>query len=217
MKARPPLLGNNTNIKYNGIIYHVQTEDVGVEKAYFITHLFKNGVILSTKKYQYSDLLEKPDRDQIVRELMQKQHKNMCQELIDGKFDLIIKNFYEKVDGQDKENKNINNANLQSLDSVMRTNHKTGEIARTVQLAVKEAKETKKAKEEVKLQTEQPDNKVEAKKEDEIILKKKKVSLFSNIPAEKQQTKTSGSNVDEKSLDEVILEYLSQSLKDNNE
>ena len=51
-----PQLGYNHNIPHRGRLYHVQTEDSGVEKAHIFTHVFYDGTIISSKKVEYAAL-----------------------------------------------------------------------------------------------------------------------------------------------------------------
>jgi hypothetical protein len=83
------VVGFNNNIKYKGRVYHVQTEDSGVETPHVITHLFVGGNILSSKKTSYAQLLGEPDLEKSVRELMQRQHKEMLRRLINGELDQL--------------------------------------------------------------------------------------------------------------------------------
>jgi len=83
------VLGFNHNIKHNGRIYHVQTEDSGVDNPHIITHLFVGGNILATKKTSYADIVQAENLEQIVRELMQEQHKAMLRNLINGVYDKV--------------------------------------------------------------------------------------------------------------------------------
>ncbi len=81
------VVGFNHNIKHQGKVYHVQTEDSGVDNPHIITHLFVGGNILSSKRSSYADQLAIPDLDKHVRELMELQHKEMLRELVNGAFD----------------------------------------------------------------------------------------------------------------------------------
>lgn len=85
----PPLLGYNTNVRHSGQLFHIQTEDSGVDHPHIITHLFVEGTILATKKRSYDTLLEKSDWDERVRAMMKEQHKEMFVELRDGVHDEI--------------------------------------------------------------------------------------------------------------------------------
>ena len=64
---RSPILGYNHNVRYRGLVFHVQTEDSGVLSPHLFTHLFHSGVIVSTRKYVYdSDSTEDVIQDIIA-------------------------------------------------------------------------------------------------------------------------------------------------------
>jgi hypothetical protein len=79
--------GFNHNIKHKGHVYHVQTEDSGVKSAHIITHLFVGGNILASKKTSYADIVNAENLAEVVRELMEEQHKEMLRNLINGAYD----------------------------------------------------------------------------------------------------------------------------------
>jgi hypothetical protein len=81
--------GFNHNIKHKGKIYHVQTEDSGVNNPHIITHLFVGGNILATKKNSYADLAQTPNISELVREMMEEQHKEMLRNLVNGVYDNV--------------------------------------------------------------------------------------------------------------------------------
>jgi hypothetical protein len=80
---RSPILGYNHNVRYRGIVFHIQTEDSGIINPHVFTHLFHGGVIISTRKLVYD-----PDaNDDAVKSLMQAQHKAVMKDLRRGTFD----------------------------------------------------------------------------------------------------------------------------------
>jgi hypothetical protein len=81
--------GFNHNIKHKGKVYHVQTEDSGVNNPHIITHLFVGGNILASKKTSYADIRNAENLAEVVRELMEEQHKEMLRNLINGVYDNI--------------------------------------------------------------------------------------------------------------------------------
>lgn len=81
--------GFNHNIKHKGKVYHVQTEDSGVNNPHIITHLFVGGNILATKKNSYVNIVKAPNLSELVRELMEEQHKEMLRNLINGVYDNV--------------------------------------------------------------------------------------------------------------------------------
>jgi hypothetical protein len=81
------VLGFNHNINYKGEVFHVQTEDSGVANPHIITLLYRGGVIISSQKTSYSDILKMDNLDVVVEELMKEQHKDMMRRLKSGEFD----------------------------------------------------------------------------------------------------------------------------------
>src|SRR5438445_9274327 len=90
MKVRSPVLGYNHNVRYAGRLWHVQTEDSGVNNPHIFTHLFHDGTILATKRVDYDPSSEVG----IVQKLMQAQHKAMLRDLKQGAFDDKITRFF---------------------------------------------------------------------------------------------------------------------------
>ncbi len=83
MAKRSPILGYNHNVKYRGLIFHVQTEDSGLLSPHLFTHLFYGGVIISTRKLVY----DAGSAEDAIKGLMQSQHKIVLKDLKGGKFD----------------------------------------------------------------------------------------------------------------------------------
>jgi hypothetical protein len=81
------VLGFNHNIQYKGEIFHIQTEDSGVETPHIITLLYRGGTIISSKKTSYADIIRMDNLEKVVEELMKDQHKEMLRRLKSGDFD----------------------------------------------------------------------------------------------------------------------------------
>lgn len=84
------VVGFNHNVHYQGALYHVQTEDGGLKKPHIITHLYRAGSILSTKRVSYADITRVDGLPRVVEDLMKEQHKEMLRELKNGEFDALI-------------------------------------------------------------------------------------------------------------------------------
>jgi hypothetical protein len=88
--TRSPLLGYNHNVKYKGRIYHVQTEDSGPANPHLFTHLYYEGTILATRRQEYDGQAA----EDIVKGLMQGQHKAILRDLkrgdLDGKLGMFF-------------------------------------------------------------------------------------------------------------------------------
>jgi hypothetical protein len=89
MSPRPsPLLGYNTNVRHKGKVYHIQTEDSGVDRPHIITHVFADGGrIIASKKTDYSAQIAVDNLTVLVKAKMQEQHKAMLIALRDGVYD----------------------------------------------------------------------------------------------------------------------------------
>lgn len=81
------VVGYNHNIKYKGEIFHIQTEDSGINNPHIITLLYRGGNIIASKKTGYADIVKMDNLNQIVEELMKEQHKEMLRRLKNGEFD----------------------------------------------------------------------------------------------------------------------------------
>jgi hypothetical protein len=88
--TRSPLLGYNHNVKYKGRIYHVQTEDSGPANPHLFTHLYYEGTIVATKRHEY----DRESSDDVVRGLMQGQHKAILKELRHAVHDDRLRGFF---------------------------------------------------------------------------------------------------------------------------
>jgi hypothetical protein len=81
--------GFNHNIKHKGKVYHVQTEDSGINNPHILTHLFVGGNVLASKKTSYADILDAENLSERVRALMEGQHKEMLRNLVRGAYEQI--------------------------------------------------------------------------------------------------------------------------------
>lgn len=79
--------GFNHNVKHKGKIYHIQTEDSGIETPHIITLLYEGGTIKAREKTSYADIIKVDDLETVVKELMEEQHKGMLKKLVSGAFD----------------------------------------------------------------------------------------------------------------------------------
>ena len=83
------LSGYNHNVKHAGEVYHVQTEDFGQEKAYFLTQIFLGGTLIAKERYAYSSSLENggaPAFSDPIRALMRQFHAQMIENLKAGHY-----------------------------------------------------------------------------------------------------------------------------------
>ncbi len=95
MAKRSPILGYNHNVRYRGLVFHVQTEDSGLLNPHLFTHLFHEGVIVSTRKLVY----DAGSNEEAIKALMQAQHKAVMKDLRKGTFDDKIDQYLSGTPG----------------------------------------------------------------------------------------------------------------------
>ena len=84
------IVGFNHNILYQGVGFHVQTEDSGLKSPSLVTLLYHGGTIVSSQKTSYADILDVDNLNHVVEELAKEQHKGMLRRLTKGEFDQRI-------------------------------------------------------------------------------------------------------------------------------
>jgi pSer/pThr/pTyr-binding forkhead associated (FHA) protein len=84
-------MGFNNNIKFHDNVFHVQTEDSGLDQPHIITHLFADGGrVIKSHKRSYAEHTTRADVAEYVRGLMKSQHLEMVMALREGRFDGVI-------------------------------------------------------------------------------------------------------------------------------
>lgn len=79
--------GFNTDIEYNGVTYHVQTEDKGLETPLLLSLVYTGGEILAAKRSPYDDLIKSGFDEKILTERLQRQHRLICAAIKQGRVD----------------------------------------------------------------------------------------------------------------------------------
>ncbi len=82
------LTGYNTDFKFQGKVYHCQTEDGGMGSPFITSLMYHQGAILARRKTSYEDIIKADCLEDVVRELMMEQHKQMIRDLMQGKLEV---------------------------------------------------------------------------------------------------------------------------------
>ncbi|HZH31647.1 MAG TPA: hypothetical protein VEY11_12865 [Pyrinomonadaceae bacterium] len=72
------ITGFNTDIEFNGVVYHVQTEDKGLDTPLILSLVYVGGAILASKRSAYQDLINEGFDPLVLAERLQRQHKLIC-------------------------------------------------------------------------------------------------------------------------------------------
>jgi len=85
------LQGVNEDIKYKGIVFHIQTEDMGKETALMVSTIFYKGRVVIRDEIDYSNMLSEEVTKEKLGNIMKELHKKMKTELLKGCYDERIK------------------------------------------------------------------------------------------------------------------------------
>ena len=81
------LTGFNTDVTYQGRVYHVQTEDKGQDNPIIETLIYSGGEIVEARRISYQQILEKKGfQPQLIQKIMERQHKLAIGDIRAGKF-----------------------------------------------------------------------------------------------------------------------------------
>ena len=72
------ITGFNTDVEHDGVVYHVQTEDKGIETPLLLSLVYSGGAILASKRSSYHDLIAAGFDEAVLTERLQRQHRLIC-------------------------------------------------------------------------------------------------------------------------------------------
>jgi len=72
------ITGYNTDVEHNGVVYHVQTEDKGLQTPLILSLVYTGGAILASKRSPYDDLIASGFEEKALIERLERQHKLIC-------------------------------------------------------------------------------------------------------------------------------------------
>ena len=81
------ITGFNTDIKHNDKVYHIQTEDKGLQNPYIESLVYVGGEILASKKTSYAEQVKTGVDEKWIGSLMEQQHRTMIAAIKRGRFD----------------------------------------------------------------------------------------------------------------------------------
>jgi hypothetical protein len=79
--------GYNNRIEFKGQSYIVQTQDKGPGSPYVESLIYRSGRLLTSKRAFYTAFLTSPDFPTILERMMEDQHNQILEEIVEGRFD----------------------------------------------------------------------------------------------------------------------------------
>jgi hypothetical protein len=96
------ITGFNTDIEHEGVVYHVQTEDKGLDSPIILSLVYAGGAILASKRSPYEDLIREGFNDEVLAERLKRQHRLICAAIHTGRL-----NDLKKMSGRDTDTEAI--------------------------------------------------------------------------------------------------------------
>lgn len=79
-------------------MYHVQTEDKGLETPIILSLVYVGGAILASKRAPYEDLIAAGFSDEVLAERLKRQHRLICAAINSGRINDLIKKMGARED-----------------------------------------------------------------------------------------------------------------------
>jgi hypothetical protein len=79
------ITGFNTDVQFEGRVFHVQTEDKGLDNPIIETLVYTGGQIVCARKISYAQMLTEGDcQESSIQHRMEAQHRELIREIQDG-------------------------------------------------------------------------------------------------------------------------------------
>jgi hypothetical protein len=92
------ITGFNTDVEHDGVIYHVQTEDKGLESPLILSLVYSGGAILASKRSTYEDLIAAGFDEEVLADRLKRQHRLICAAIRAGRIDDL-----KRMSGRERE------------------------------------------------------------------------------------------------------------------
>jgi hypothetical protein len=91
------ITGFNTDVRYDGRIYHVQTEDRGQDNPFLESLVYIGGTIVAKKRTPYGEQLSKGATEDMIASLLKRQHQVIIAAIKAGRIEDLIRHSAKEV------------------------------------------------------------------------------------------------------------------------
>jgi hypothetical protein len=81
------ITGYNTDVRHGEVVFHVQTEDKGVSNPYIESLVYVGGQVLASKRASYAEMIAEGKEEKEIVAFMDHQHRTMIAAIRHGKLD----------------------------------------------------------------------------------------------------------------------------------
>src|SRR5215471_15196710 len=90
------ITGFNTDVQHGGRLYHVQTEDRGLDHPILESLVYIGGTVVAKKSTPYSEKVGQGATDEVIASLLKKQHQVIIAAIKAGRIEELITNLADK-------------------------------------------------------------------------------------------------------------------------
>jgi hypothetical protein len=94
--------GFNTDVKHEGHVYHVQTEDRGLDNPVLESLVYIGGTIVAKKRTPYSEQLSSGASEDVISSLLKRQHQVIIAAIKAGRIEDLIRHSARQQTGKSK-------------------------------------------------------------------------------------------------------------------
>jgi hypothetical protein len=95
------ITGYNTDVRHDGHIYHVQTEDRGQSNPVLESLVYMGGTIIAKKATPYSTQLQQGATEEMIASLLKRQHQVIIAAIKAGRIDDLIRHTAKEREGNE--------------------------------------------------------------------------------------------------------------------
>jgi hypothetical protein len=120
------ITGFNTDVKHEGHVYHVQTEDRGLDNPMFESLIYIGGSIVAKKLTPYSDKLTEGATEETLASLLKRQHQVIIAAIKAGRIEDLIRHTREhdvKQSGKRRASGRLSSAEADSTSNSTAQSH----------------------------------------------------------------------------------------------
>ena len=81
------ITGYNTDVRHGEVVFHVQTEDKGISNPYIESLVYVGGQVLASKRASYAEMIAEGKEEKDILAFMDHQHRTMIAAIRHGKLD----------------------------------------------------------------------------------------------------------------------------------
>lgn len=105
--CRQMITGFNTDVRHEGRVYHVQTEDRGQDSPVLESLVYIGGTVVASKRTHYADKLSNGATEEMIASLLKRQHQVIIAAIKAGRIDDLIRHSAKEEGAREIKTKQV--------------------------------------------------------------------------------------------------------------